>query len=176
MLKCKFVAVKKLSPCMLFMAGFLLLLQIATAYGGGANSNLLPPSSASTGSSDPPGPLSSSQCCAPVFLAPISTSENNVYVSWSSNKTGGNYEVMFRASTDNGETFASKINLSNSPGVDSLDPSIAASGNNVYVSWWERANQTSNEPVIRVSNDNGKTFGPVLKLAANGIIGSGQEG
>ncbi|MFL6317026.1 MAG: hypothetical protein ACJ705_07670 [Nitrososphaeraceae archaeon] len=176
MLKCKFVAVKKLSPCMLFMAGFLLLLQIATAYGGGANTNLLPPSSASTGSSDPPDPLSSSQCCAPVFLAPISTSENNVYVSWSSNKTGGNYEVMFRASTDNGETFASKINLSNSPGVDSLDPSIAASGNNVYVSWWERANQTSNEPVIRVSNDNGKTFGPVLKLAANGIIGSGQEG
>jgi hypothetical protein len=62
---------------------------------------------------------------------------------------------MFRASTDNGQTFGPKINLSNSPGVDSIDPSIAASENNAYVSWCERANQTSNEPVMRVSNDNG---------------------
>jgi hypothetical protein len=35
------------------------------------------------------------------------------------------------------------------------DVQIAASGNNVYVSWSER-NATSNEPVFRVSNDNGK--------------------
>jgi hypothetical protein len=45
-------------------------------------------------------------------------------------------------------------------------------GNNVYVSWWERANQTSNEPVMRISNDNGKTFGQILKLAANDTIGN----
>jgi hypothetical protein len=45
-------------------------------------------------------------------------------------------------------------------------------GNNVYVSWWERANQTSNEPVMRISNDNGKTFGPILKLAVNDTIGN----
>ena len=47
-------------------------------------------------------------------------------------------------------------------------------GNNVYVSWWERANQTSNEPVMKVSNDNGQTFGPTLKLASNGTIGTTQ--
>jgi hypothetical protein len=45
-------------------------------------------------------------------------------------------------------------------------------GNNVYVSWWERANQRSNEPVMRISNDNGKTFGQILKLAANDTIGN----
>ena len=46
--------------------------------------------------------------------APIATSDNNVYITWWSNKTG-NEEVMFRASTDNGATFGDKINLSNTP-------------------------------------------------------------
>src|ERR1051325_175819 len=95
--------------------------------------------------------------------APIATSDNNVYVSWWSNKTG-NDEVMFKASTDGGKTFGSKMNLSNTPNSDSQDVQIAASGNNVYVTWWER-NATNNEPVIRVSNDNGKTFGEKIMLS-----------
>jgi hypothetical protein len=40
----------------------------------------------------------------------------------------------------------------------------------VIVSWWER-NQTANEPVARISTDNGQIFGDVLKLATNDIIG-----
>jgi hypothetical protein len=72
---------------------------------------------------------------------------------------------MFKASTDGGKTFGPKINLSNSTGIDSERPQIAAAGNNVYVSWWER-NSTSNEPVLRVSNDNGKTFGEKIMLSA----------
>jgi len=74
---------------------------------------------------------------------------------------------MFRASTDNGATFGDKINLSNTTGSESQDAEIAASGNSVVVSWWER-NQTANEPVARISTDNGKTFGSMLKLSANG--------
>ena len=62
--------------------------------------------------------------------------------------------------------FSNKINLSNSSKSDSQDVQISAAGNNVYVSWWER-NQTSNEPVIRVSNDNGKTFGEKIMLSGN---------
>ena len=61
-----------------------------------------------------------------------------------------------------GKTFSNKMNLSNS---DSQDAEIAAAGNNVYVTWWER-NQTMNEPVMRVSNDNGKTFGEKIMLSA----------
>jgi hypothetical protein len=71
---------------------------------------------------------------------------------------------MFKASTDGGKTFGSKMNLSNTPNSDSQDAQIAASGNNVYVTWWER-NATNNEPVIRVSNDNGKTFGEKIMLS-----------
>jgi hypothetical protein len=88
---------------------------------------------------------------------PIATSDNNVYVTWWTNKSGDS-EVMFKASNDGGKTFGSKINLSNSPGIRSDNAEIAASGNNVYVSWWERTDK-SDEPVMRVSNDNGKTFG-----------------
>jgi hypothetical protein len=106
-----------------------------------------------------------------LLRAPIATSDNNVYITWWSNRTG-NFEVMFRASTDNGVTFGDKMNLSNTTEADSDDVEIAASGNNVYVTWWER-NETSDTPVARVSNDNGATFGQILMLATNGTIGGG---
>jgi hypothetical protein len=105
-------------------------------------------------------------------LVPIATSGENVYITWWTNKTG-NEEVMFRASTDNGATFGDKINLSNTTEADSDDAEIAASGANVYVTWWER-NETSDQPVLRISNDNGKTFGPLMMLATNGTIGRGE--
>jgi hypothetical protein len=95
--------------------------------------------------------------------------ENDVYVAWWTNKSG-NDEVMYRLSSDAGKTFTDKVNLSNTPNSDSVDVEISADEGRVAVSWWER-NQTLNEPVIRISNDNGKTFGPVLKLASDGPIG-----
>jgi hypothetical protein len=73
---------------------------------------------------------------------------------------------MFKASTDGGKTFSDKMNLSNSSKSESVNVQIAAAGNNVYVTWWERANLTSNEPVMRISNDNGKTFGDKVMLSA----------
>jgi len=46
----------------------------------------------------------------------------------------GNYELMFIASTDAGQTFGNKINLSNTSNSESVDASItAASGSNIYV-------------------------------------------
>ena len=80
-----------------------------------------------------------------------------------SNKTG-NDEVMFKASNDGGKTFSNKMNLSNTPKSNLQYAQIAAAGSNVYVTWWER-NQTMNEPVMRVSNNNGKTFGELIMLS-----------
>jgi hypothetical protein len=102
--------------------------------------------------------------------APIVISGNNVYIAWWTNTTGNN-EVMFRASTDGGKTFGNKINLSTSKDSSS-NVDIAASGNNVYVTWWE-TNETLNAAVLKVSNDNGKTFGPTLKLDSNDTISVG---
>lgn len=39
----------------------------------------------------------------------------------------------------------------------------------VMITWWER-NATVNEPVAKVSINNGLTFGPMLNLANNGPI------
>jgi hypothetical protein len=64
---------------------------------------------------------------------------------------------MSRASSDGSKIFSNKTNLSNTPNGDSINAEIAAAGKNVYVSWWER-NATSNESVLRISNDTGKTF------------------
>ena len=51
----------------------------------------------------------------PVFLAPIATSGDNVYVTWWDNKTGTR-DVFFRASTNNGETFGNTIMLNSTSG------------------------------------------------------------
>ncbi|MDQ4101370.1 MAG: hypothetical protein M3115_04200 [Thermoproteota archaeon] len=60
----------------------------------------------------------------------------------------------------------------------------------VVVSWWETtitnqtnqtkttagtANQTSDVPVARISNDAGVTFGPMLMLGMNGTISETEE-
>ena len=98
----------------------------------------------------------------------VSGGGNNIYVVWGTDKNtvNKNGELMFRVSNDGGKTFSNKINLSNSTKAQSQDVQIAAEGNNVYVTWWER-NQTMNEPVLRVSSDNGKTFGEIIKLSGN---------
>jgi hypothetical protein len=76
---------------------------------------------------------------------------------------------MFKSSDNGGKTWSDKINLSNSKGTVSNNAEIAAAGSNVYVTWWER-NATSNEPVLRVSNDYGKTFGEKVTRRRGGAI------
>jgi hypothetical protein len=71
---------------------------------------------------------------------------------------------MFRASADSGHTFGPKMNLSNSPGNASTDAQIGAEGKNVYVIWWAESGHTA-EPFLRVSDDNGKTFGEKVMLS-----------
>jgi hypothetical protein len=110
--------------------------------------------------------------------APMAVSQdgNNVYVVWWTNRSG-NWEVMFRASTDGGATFGEAINLSNSTDAQSQNAEILAAGeSNVFVSWWEtnQMNGTS-ESVMRVSTDAGETFGPIMMLGTNGTIGSTEE-
>jgi hypothetical protein len=90
---------------------------------------------------------------------------NNIYLTWWDNKTGNN-EVYFGRSNDSGKSFDKPVNLSNAKG-GSADSQIAASGDNVYVTWWD--NKTGNWQVFsRASNDNGKTFGGAVMLKGIG--------
>jgi hypothetical protein len=108
--------------------------------------------------------------------APAVVTGDNIYIAWWTNKTANrNEEVMFRASHDDGKTFGDKMNLSNSPDANSTRVEIAGEGTNVVVTWWEETNQTSDVPVARISNDGGQTFGPMLRLAANGTIANNAE-
>ena len=59
--------------------------------------------------------------------------------------------------------------MSNTTDADSTRVEIDSDADSVVVTWWE-ANDTSDTPVIRISNDNGATFGPLIKLATNGTI------
>jgi uncharacterized protein (UPF0333 family) len=107
----------------------------------------------------------------------VSSDGNNVYIVWWTNKSE-NWEVMFRASNDGGQTFGDKINLSNSSDTESQNAEIVAAGDNsVFVSWWETSPETgSSESVLRVSNDGGQTFGPMIMLGMNGTINTTSEG
>jgi hypothetical protein len=110
-----------------------------------------------------------------VTRAPSVVSGENIYIAWWTNNTeNGNEEVMFRASSDGGDTFSDRINLSNTTDADSWRVEIAGEGEAVVVSWWE-TNQTSDIPVARISTDAGETFGPMLRLAANGTISGTAE-
>lgn len=71
---------------------------------------------------------------------------------------------MFRASTDGGTTFDDKINLSNTTDSDSVDAIIGADAKTVIVTWLER-NNTADESVMRISHDDGTTFGQLWPLS-----------
>jgi hypothetical protein len=111
--------------------------------------------------------------------APMAASQdgNNIYIVWWTNRSG-NWEVMFRASNDGGQTFGDRINLSNTPDTQSQTAEILAVGNNsVFVTWWESSTETgSSESVLRVSTDGGQTFGPVTTLSTNGTITTTTDG
>jgi hypothetical protein len=100
--------------------------------------------------------------------APIATSANNVYIAWNNNDTG-HWNVFFLRSSDGGKTFAKNIMLSapNKGQVVDHNVQIAASGSNVYVTWW--TNKTGIlMPVFRASNDNGYTFSKAITLNSTG--------
>jgi hypothetical protein len=107
--------------------------------------------------------------------APMAVAGDNVYTTWWTNKSG-NWEVMFRASNDGGATFGDKINLSNTTNADSENAEIVALEDSVFVSWWENSLQNgTSESVLRVSNDAGVTFGPMVMLGQNGTIGNAEQ-
>jgi hypothetical protein len=97
--------------------------------------------------------------------ASIVVSENNIYLTWWDNTTGNN-EIYFVKSNDSGKNFSTPINLSNDKGA-SVDSQIAASHNNVYVTWWD--NTTGNWEVLsRASNNNGTVFLDAVMLKGIG--------
>jgi hypothetical protein len=105
----------------------------------------------------------------PVSRVTLAVSGDNIYIAWITNKTG-NDQVMFRSSNDAGATFNNIMHLNNATDAKLQDIQVAAGAENVVVIWRQQINATSDEPVARISTDNGRTFESVTNLASNGII------
>ena len=90
----------------------------------------------------------------------------NVYVVWE-DSTSGNEEILFRASTDGGQTFGETKNLSMDQ-EDSDNPGIYALGQNIYVVWNVLSDSTGNREILfRASTDGGQTFGVTQNISNN---------
>jgi hypothetical protein len=104
------------------------------------------------------------------FDPQIAVSGNNVYVVWEDYSLGdsNSAEVLFIKSTNYGDAFDYKSNLSNNPG-DSLNPKIAVLGNNVYVVWEDNntTNSNSNDILFIRSINSGSTFSSIRNLSNN---------
>ena len=74
----------------------------------------------------------SSNPCYPRQLAVVGS---EVYVVWDDQTTAGGVDDTFFTSSNNGGlSFGSVLNLSNNSGY-SVNPTVAASGNDVYITW-----------------------------------------
>src|SRR5215207_1370395 len=120
----------------------------------------------------------------------IAASGNNVYVAWIDNSplidsfpSEDNKKIIFRKSTDGGNTFGEMVTLSNVPAADSFNQEMAAAGNKVYVVWQvtpllpttDRNNiETGNADtgdkssiLLATSTGNGETFEEAKSLSNN---------
>ncbi len=84
---------------------------------------------------------------------------NNVYVAWQDNSTGGDNDIHFKASNNNGAIFGAEKDLSGDT-KESVMPQIAASGTNVYVVWQNEVTGggTPHDIWFTRSSDSGATF------------------
>jgi hypothetical protein len=89
---------------------------------------------------------------------------NNVYVVWIDDSSGKR-DIYFRKSTDKGCNFGPIIDASNQNG-GSVDPQIAATGNNIYLIW-EHTPGNNGAVFFTRSIDNSVTFETVRNMGNN---------
>ena len=97
----------------------------------------------------------------------VATSGSDVYVVWEDTSSGGNSDILFARSGNNGATFGNvTLNVSNNTG-ESTNPRMAAFRNNVYVVWEDTSSGGNSDILFTKSTDSGATFGNVTNLSNN---------
>jgi hypothetical protein len=96
---------------------------------------------------------------------PIVADNDRSFMVWAT-KINGNSEIMFTSHTNDGAGFSKKINLSNSPNSESINPSIVVNGSFVYITWWELYPNGAQLPAYIQSANNGTSFGSVTILSS----------
>ncbi|MDQ4074111.1 MAG: hypothetical protein M3162_07390 [Thermoproteota archaeon] len=85
----------------------------------------------------------------------IHSTNENVYIAWVDD-SGGNKQVLFRATNNDGESFHDTLELSPND-YNASNVELSASENNVYVVWQQKNADQSNI-MLATSHDHGKTF------------------
>jgi hypothetical protein len=100
----------------------------------------------------------------------IAAIDNNVYLVWQESVNDkskeNNYDIYFKKSKDNGNTFSKPINLSNNTGF-SEHPQIAISNNSIFIVWTDNTHSNNTEIMFTKSIDNGTEFNKVINLSNN---------
>ena len=100
----------------------------------------------------------------------VAAEGDNVYViatAGENNATTYQPDVFIKVSNDSGKTFGKDINLSQSPGTKSDRIQMEAIDGKVYVTWWDKKTDGTDEPLMRISENGGQTFGDKIALSAN---------
>ena len=102
--------------------------------------------------------------------AQIAAIDNNVYLVWQESvnykSKENNYDIYFKKSNDNGNTFSKPINLSNNTGF-SEHPQIAVSKNGIFIVWADNTYSNNTEIMFTKSIDDGTEFSKVINLSNN---------
>ena len=98
----------------------------------------------------------------------------NIYVLWVDDSNGGDLDIFFTVSNDNGQTFALPTDLSDNDGLSDA-PQMIVSGNNVYVVWQDESNGPDRDIFFTVSIDNGQTFALPTDLSDNDGLSEAQQ-
>jgi hypothetical protein len=101
-----------------------------------------------------------------VSFGPCAAAQDSmVHVVWQDSRDG-NWELYYKRSTDQGLTWSADFRLTNALQT-SESPSLAVSGPNVHVAWWD--NRDGNyEIYYKVSTDRGSTWRPDARLTDDG--------
>jgi hypothetical protein len=100
----------------------------------------------------------------------ISSSSDNIYIVWQESVGSygtTNYDIFFKKSNDNGNSFGSPINLSDNGGF-SEHPQIASVGNHIYVVWVDESSG-EREIMFSKSSDNGSTFSDSIVVSQDSM-------
>lgn len=122
-------------------------------------------------------PNCSSEACSAGFLssqvALASDDSGTIYAVWNAGSiTGGPQRIYFSSSTNSGENWATKVDVSNAPaGVEHCFPTVAAGGaGDVRIAWMDaRMKDEADRPLwntfYRPSTNGGATWSPESQLS-----------
>jgi len=97
----------------------------------------------------------------------IMQSQNGtIWVFWASDRTG-NYDIFYKATSNNGLSWSSEVQLTDDPGKDVAPAALQTADGKIWVVWTSR--RTLNDELFyKTSSDNGLTWTNDIQLTFNG--------